>query len=85
MKIELVRICTLLPKATVKAHQLKCIYPFSHKFVKKAKPENEIYLSDIRKHNVSKIMLTFALLQISGLMVAYEIFYHKLIVAYSSP
>ena len=39
----------------------------SYKNAKKANPENEICLSDIRKHKVFEFMLTFALLQLSAI------------------
>jgi len=44
---------------------LKCIYRIFYKNAKKAKPKNEICLSDIRKHNVFKIISSLDKLQIS--------------------
>ena len=40
---------------------LYCIYRISYKIAKKANPKNEIRLSDIRKHKVFEIMLSFDL------------------------
>jgi len=54
-------ITNTLPKAPAKTDCLKCIYRISYKIAKKANPENEICLSDIQKHKVFEIMLSFAL------------------------
>jgi len=53
-----------LARAPVKAFQLNCIYRIFYKIAKKANPKNEICLSDIRKHNVFEITLTFDLLRL---------------------
>jgi hypothetical protein len=42
-------------------NSISSTYSISYKNAKKAKPKNEICLSDIRKYNVFEIMLSFAL------------------------
>ncbi|PQP33085.1 hypothetical protein C6A36_01085, partial [Desulfobacteraceae bacterium SEEP-SAG10] len=75
------RFRTSCQKHRSKHLDLNCIYRIFYKIAKKSAKRR----TDFDITNPEPIYRKKDTLQISGFMVAYEIFYHKLMVAYSSP